>query len=191
MGMHKVLHQKPVRPLCRPCGNVTDCRTLSFFSSQCDRVHKKVMSISHPPISIGHMVLDVSLSYRSWCQIYPLSIINLTPDLSTEFSSQKGVKGTPLYIQTDTFEDTESLNPEPADRCYCQIKVSQGYVSICRGYYFQQRILLLVETSIYSSVRIVEVRLLSVGLEFVSGQQMTVDWSCLLSIMNLKCKYNH
>eukprot|EP00116_Pleurobrachia_bachei_P005522 sb/3465784/ len=43
--------------------------------------------------------------------------------LSTEFSSQKGIKGTPLYIQIDTFEDTDSLNPEPADRCYCQIKV--------------------------------------------------------------------
>ena len=43
---------------------------------------------------------------------------------STEFSSQKGIKGTPLYIQIDTFEDTDSLNPEPADRCYCQIKVS-------------------------------------------------------------------
>lgn len=59
----------------------------------------------------------------SWNSNIGATIVLRINCLSTEFSSQKGVKGTPLYIQTDTFEDTESLNPEPADRCYCQIKV--------------------------------------------------------------------
>ena len=43
--------------------------------------------------------------------------------LSTEFSSQKGVKGIPLHLQVDTYEDL--MNPD-ADSChggFCQIKV--------------------------------------------------------------------
>jgi len=59
----------------------------------------------------------------TWNSNIGASIVLRINCLSTEFSSQKGVKGTPLYIQMDTFEDTDSLNPEPADRCYCQIKV--------------------------------------------------------------------
>ncbi|XP_076368056.1 uncharacterized protein LOC143255763 isoform X2 [Tachypleus tridentatus] len=42
--------------------------------------------------------------------------------LSTDFSSQKGVKGLPLHIQIDTFDDCrEGINP--IHRGYCQIKV--------------------------------------------------------------------
>ncbi|XP_020279945.1 uncharacterized protein LOC109852831 [Pseudomyrmex gracilis] len=45
--------------------------------------------------------------------------------LSTDFSSQKGVKGLPLHIQIDTYEEptnTHSYQP-PSHRGYCQIKV--------------------------------------------------------------------
>lgn len=46
--------------------------------------------------------------------------------LSTDFSSQKGVKGLPLHIQVDTYEDppphTHTYTP-PSHRGYCQIKV--------------------------------------------------------------------
>ncbi|XP_067210610.1 protein grainyhead isoform X2 [Linepithema humile] len=46
--------------------------------------------------------------------------------LSTDFSSQKGVKGLPLHIQVDTYEEppphTHSYIP-PSHRGYCQIKV--------------------------------------------------------------------
>ncbi|XP_043277454.1 protein grainyhead isoform X2 [Venturia canescens] len=46
--------------------------------------------------------------------------------LSTDFSSQKGVKGLPLHIQVDTYEEppphTHSYTP-PSHRGYCQIKV--------------------------------------------------------------------
>ncbi|XP_076761290.1 grainy head isoform X2 [Xylocopa sonorina] len=46
--------------------------------------------------------------------------------LSTDFSSQKGVKGLPLHIQVDTYEEppphTHTYTP-PSHRGYCQIKV--------------------------------------------------------------------
>ncbi|XP_024935913.1 uncharacterized protein LOC107263230 isoform X2 [Cephus cinctus] len=46
--------------------------------------------------------------------------------LSTDFSSQKGVKGLPLHIQVDTYEEPpphpHSYTP-PSHRGYCQIKV--------------------------------------------------------------------
>uniref|UniRef100_A0A8C1S5N0 Grainyhead-like transcription factor 2b n=1 Tax=Cyprinus carpio TaxID=7962 RepID=A0A8C1S5N0_CYPCA len=42
--------------------------------------------------------------------------------LSTDFSSQKGVKGLPLMIQIDTFSYNNRSN-KPLHRAYCQIKV--------------------------------------------------------------------
>ncbi|XP_069126198.1 uncharacterized protein [Argopecten irradians] len=41
--------------------------------------------------------------------------------LSTDFSNQKGVKGFPLHVQIDTFENPK--DPYPIHRGYCQIKV--------------------------------------------------------------------
>ncbi|KAI1713924.1 CP2 transcription factor domain-containing protein [Ditylenchus destructor] len=44
--------------------------------------------------------------------------------LSTDFSTQKGVKGLPLHIQIDTYDEGEdSLKTTPFHRGYCQIKV--------------------------------------------------------------------
>ncbi|KAF8785141.1 grainyhead-like protein 1 homolog isoform X4 [Argiope bruennichi] len=42
--------------------------------------------------------------------------------LSTDFSNQKGVKGLPLHLQIDTFDDFRE-NVTPYHRGYCQIKV--------------------------------------------------------------------
>ena len=42
--------------------------------------------------------------------------------LSTDFSSQKGVKGLPLNIQIDTYSYNNRSN-KPVHRAYCQIKV--------------------------------------------------------------------
>lgn len=42
--------------------------------------------------------------------------------LSTDFSSQKGVKGTPLTIQIDTFS-YNSCSSRPIHRAFSQIKV--------------------------------------------------------------------
>jgi len=44
--------------------------------------------------------------------------------LSTDFSTQKGVKGLPLHIQIDTFDDPRSEVGSPcAHRGYCQVKI--------------------------------------------------------------------
>jgi transcription factor CP2-like protein len=43
--------------------------------------------------------------------------------LSTEFSSQKGVKGYPLHVVVDTYEDLESETAEPVHRAYCKVKI--------------------------------------------------------------------
>ena len=43
--------------------------------------------------------------------------------LSTEFSSQKGVKGIPLFILIDTYEIFNSFPLEPCHRHYCKIQI--------------------------------------------------------------------
>ena len=43
--------------------------------------------------------------------------------LSTEFSSQKGVKGIPLFILIDTYEILNSFPLEPCHRHYCKIQI--------------------------------------------------------------------
>jgi len=42
--------------------------------------------------------------------------------LSTDFSNQKGVKGLPLHVQVDTYDENHSKNV-PFHRGYCQIKI--------------------------------------------------------------------
>lgn len=43
--------------------------------------------------------------------------------LSTEFSSQKGVKGIPLFLVADTYEDLDTETAEPIHRAVCRIKI--------------------------------------------------------------------
>ena len=55
--------------------------------------------------------------------------------LSTEFSSQKGVKGIPLHFVTDTYEDTDTESAEPVHRAYCKVKIFRDKVlSFCDHY---------------------------------------------------------
>ena len=44
--------------------------------------------------------------------------------LSTDFSTQKGVKGLPLHVQIDTFDDPRAdIMEPPTHRGYCQVKI--------------------------------------------------------------------
>lgn len=44
--------------------------------------------------------------------------------LSTDFSTQKGVKGLPLHVQIDTFDDPRAdIMEQPTHRGYCQVKI--------------------------------------------------------------------
>lgn len=54
--------------------------------------------------------------------------------LSTDFSSQKGVKGLPLMIQIDTYSYNNRSN-KPIHRAYCQIKVFCDKVSGKHSYH--------------------------------------------------------
>ena len=48
----------------------------------------------------------------------------LTKILTFHFSTQKGVKGLPLHIQIDTFEDPRSdVGQQPSHRGYSQVKI--------------------------------------------------------------------
>ncbi|XP_076057163.1 grainy head [Oratosquilla oratoria] len=58
-----------------------------------------------------------------WMPLEQSAKINIAVQcLSTDFSSQKGVKGLPLHIQIDTYEDARD-NSQVFHRGYCQIKV--------------------------------------------------------------------
>ena len=48
--------------------------------------------------------------------------------LSTEFSGQKGVKGLPLHIVVDTYEEQDSDQEEPSHRAYCRVKIFRDKV---------------------------------------------------------------
>lgn len=54
--------------------------------------------------------------------LFPLQVFISVNCLSTDFSSQKGVKGLPLNIQIDTYSYNNRSN-KPVHRAYCQIKV--------------------------------------------------------------------
>lgn len=58
--------------------------------------------------------------------------------LSTDFSSQKGVKGLPLMIQIDTYSYNNRSN-KPIHRAYCQIKVFCDKVSAKHSYHGWRR----------------------------------------------------
>ncbi|XP_046568966.1 grainyhead-like protein 1 homolog isoform X2 [Haliotis rubra] len=51
----------------------------------------------------------------------PVKVAIAVHCLSTDFSNQKGVKGIPLHIQIDTYENNKDSHP--THRGYCQIKV--------------------------------------------------------------------
>ena len=53
--------------------------------------------------------------------------------LSTEFSPQKGVKGLPLHLVVDTYEDMDTDTCEPAHRGYCRVKIFRDKVGVCEN----------------------------------------------------------
>lgn len=68
---------------------------------------------------------DVAYNATSfvWCPKVGAKLVLRINCLSTEFSSQKGVKGLPLHIVTDTYEELDTDQAEPVHRAYCQVKV--------------------------------------------------------------------
>lgn len=75
----------------------------------------------------NNRMIRVSVFYPNDFHVSSTFQINVAVQcLSTDFSSQKGVKGLPLHIQVDTYEEppphAHTYTP-PSHRGYCQIKV--------------------------------------------------------------------
>ncbi len=67
-----------------------------------------------------------------YCVFFPWSQIVLRVNcLSTEFSSQKGVKGYTLHFVSDTYDDMTFENTEPVHRAFCQVKIFRD--KVCAG----------------------------------------------------------
>ena len=69
---------------------------------------------------VGHNALAVY-----WNPLESTAKINIAVQcLSTDFSTQKGVKGLPLHVQIDTYDDPRDNPGGPVyHRAYCQVKV--------------------------------------------------------------------
>lgn len=75
-------------------------------------------AVEHVDVTVlSTFALDSSSPFHFLIQIF--ITVNC---LSTDFSSQKGVKGLPLMIQIDTYSYNNRSN-KPIHRAYCQIKV--------------------------------------------------------------------
>lgn len=62
-------------------------------------------------------------TFRAFCfLLLPPQVFLSVNCLSTDFSSQKGVKGTPLLIQVDTYS-YDSCSSRPIHRAFTQVKV--------------------------------------------------------------------
>lgn len=81
---------------------------------------RRVLSICHVSICKARLgrLLGLPLTEPS----LPSQVFISVNCLSTDFSSQKGVKGLPLNIQIDTYSYNNRSN-KPVHRAYCQIKV--------------------------------------------------------------------
>ena len=70
-----------------------------------------------------------SLSAVYWNPLESPAKVNLAVQcLSTDFSTQKGVKGLPLHVQIDTFDDPRAdIMDRPTHRAYCQVNSIREY----------------------------------------------------------------
>ena len=61
---------------------------------------------------------------KGFFKLLPFQVNLAVQCLSTDFSTQKGVKGMPLHVQIDTYDDPrEGIGNPVYHRGYCQIKV--------------------------------------------------------------------
>ena len=67
--------------------------------------------------------MGVTVTYNATLFIVIIQVSLAVQCLSTDFSTQKGVKGLPLHIQIDTYEDPRDTTAPVYHRGYCQIKV--------------------------------------------------------------------
>ena len=82
-------------------------------------------------MSHGFTSLSLSLSLSLPSSLSLSQLVLRINCLSTEFSSQKGVKGYPLHMVVDTYENLDTDTAEPVHRAYCKVKIFRDKVCIC------------------------------------------------------------
>lgn len=102
-----------------------EIKAWQFWHSRQHSVKQRILD-ADTKNSVGLVGLIEEVSHNAiavyWNPLESSAKINVAVQcLSTDFSSQKGVKGLPLHIQVDTFEDPRDTTI--SHRGYCQIKV--------------------------------------------------------------------
>lgn len=80
------------------------------------------LGLSIPRVSLAQWSARILCVTTDSCCFPLLQVFISVNCLSTDFSSQKGVKGLPLNLQIDTYSYNNRSN-KPVHRAYCQIKV--------------------------------------------------------------------
>lgn len=104
----------------------TECEHWQYWHSQQPNPQQRAFDIDRKSCQNIEDNID-EISYNAamftWSPHLNAKIVIRINCLSTDFSSQKGVKGIPLHLQIDTYEDIPSPDTEPVHRSFCQIKV--------------------------------------------------------------------
>lgn len=101
---------------CQKC-----CKQVQCLSQMCPRLCSTLFKKIWRPLNLGGS-----------CDIFycPPQLVLRINCLSTEFSSQKGVKGYPLHVVVDTYESLDSDTAEPVHRAYCKVKIFRDKVGL-------------------------------------------------------------
>ncbi|CAH3197079.1 unnamed protein product, partial [Porites evermanni] len=104
----------------------TECEHWQYWHSQQPNPQQRAFDIDRKSCQNIEENID-EISYNAagftWSPHLNAKIVIRINCLSTDFSSQKGVKGIPLHLQIDTYEDINNPDAEPIHRAFCQIKV--------------------------------------------------------------------
>ncbi|XP_074642358.1 grainyhead-like protein 1 homolog isoform X2 [Tubulanus polymorphus] len=105
--------------------NVDNATAWNFWYSRQHNAKQRVLELDTKNSSgiITESITEISsnaFSFHWRPTKEPVKLSVAVQCLSTDFSNQKGVKGMPLHIQVDTFEDERDILP--VHRAYCQIK---------------------------------------------------------------------
>ncbi|RMX37016.1 hypothetical protein pdam_00005052, partial [Pocillopora damicornis] len=104
----------------------TECEHWQYWHSQQPNPQQRAFDIDRKSCQNIEDNID-EISYNAagftWSPHLNAKIVIRINCLSTDFSSQKGVKGIPLHLQIDTYEDITNPDAEPVHRSFCQIKV--------------------------------------------------------------------
>jgi len=99
-----------------------------FWHQRQHSVKQRIMDVDTKN-SLGLVGHIEELSHNAlavyWNPLESPAKVNLAVQcLSTDFSTQKGVKGLPLHVQIDTFDDPRAeVGDTPLHRSYCQVKI--------------------------------------------------------------------